>query len=98
MAQCGHQTASTVRLSNYSDTRRVTMDKKGIFGCATIVMSQFVFPQGVVADYDIAEQSALDAQSARLQATIDADIDTLEKYLANDSSYSHTTALILDRF
>ena len=93
MVLCGHQALSTVRLSHYSDKRRVTMDKKVIIGCPISVISQLVFQQAVVAEYDIAERSTLDAQSAPFQATIDADIDTLEQYLADNLSYSHTTAL-----
>ncbi|RZV34919.1 MAG: DUF4440 domain-containing protein [Chromatiales bacterium] len=41
-----------------------------------------------------AGQSALDAQAARLQATIDADIETLETYLADDLSYAHNTGWV----
>jgi ketosteroid isomerase-like protein len=67
------------------------MNKKVIIGSAVIAMAQLMFLQDVIADHDTAEQSALNAQSARLQATIDADIDTLEKYLADDLTYSHTT-------
>ena len=39
-------------------------------------------------------QSALDAQAARLKATIDADIETLETYLADDLTYSHNTGWV----
>ena len=54
-------------------------------------MTQLMFMQDVIADPNSAEQSALESQSARLQAMVDADIDTLEKYLADDLTYSHTT-------
>ncbi len=43
------------------------------------------------AERDPVEQEVLDAQAARLQATIDADIETLATYLADDLSYSHNT-------
>ena len=54
--------------------------------------SEFVASGGLYeSGQDAARQSALDFQSARLKAMIDADIDALEKYLADDLTYSHTT-------
>lgn len=48
----------------------------------------------VMADFNAEQQSALDAQAARLKATIDADIETLRTYLADDLSYSHNTGWV----
>jgi ketosteroid isomerase-like protein len=54
--------------------------------------SEFAASGGLYeGDQESAEQSALEFQSARLKAMIDADIDTLERYLADDLTYSHTT-------
>ena len=60
-------------------------------GCSVLLLAQFVFIPDIIADRNFAEQGALDSQSARLQAMIDVDIDTLEEYLADELTYAHTT-------
>lgn len=47
-----------------------------------------------LAELDADQQGALDAQAARLKATVDADIRTLETYLADDLTYSHNTGWV----
>jgi ketosteroid isomerase-like protein len=47
--------------------------------------------QTAIADESSVEQSALAFQSARFKAMVEADIETLDAYLADDLTYSHTT-------
>lgn len=64
---------------------------KKIIGCAAILMAQFMLLQATVAEATSAEQGALEFQSARFRAMIDVDTDSLEKFLSDDLTYSHTT-------
>lgn len=54
--------------------------------------SEFIASGGLYeSGHESAKQSVLGFQSARLKAMIDADIDALERYLADDLTYSHST-------
>lgn len=64
---------------------------KLLIGCAFVLFAQLNVVQDAIADDACASQSALEFQSARFRAMIDADIDSLEDFLADDLSYSHTT-------
>lgn len=57
-------------------------------------MAQFMVVNGAIADDTTIEQSALDFQVARFKAMIDADMESLEGFLANDLTYTHTTGWI----
>ncbi len=59
--------------------------------CMTVLLAQLIFVQGVVADGASIEQSALEFQSARFQAMVDADVASLEDFLADELTYAHTT-------
>ena len=58
---------------------------------AAILMAQLILMQGVVADDAAIEQSALEFQSARFTAMVDADIAGLREFLADELTYAHTT-------
>jgi ketosteroid isomerase-like protein len=58
---------------------------------AAIILAHFMFVQDAVPDDATTEQSALEFQSARFKAMVDEDIETLERFLADDLTYSHTT-------
>ena len=64
---------------------------KSVLSYAAILMAHFMLAQGAVADDAVSEQGALEFQSARFRAMIDADIDTLKEFLADELTYSHTT-------
>ena len=57
-------------------------------------MAHFVFAQEAISVDAATERSALEFQAARFQAMVDADIENLEKFLADDLTYSHTTGWI----
>lgn len=59
-----------------------------------LLIAQLLCAPAALAEMDPVQQSALDAQAARLKATIDADIETLETYLADDLTYSHNTGWV----
>ena len=61
---------------------------------AYALVAVLVFGSPTFAEFSADQQSALDAQAARLQATVDADIETLATYLADDLSYSHNTGWV----
>lgn len=67
---------------------------KTFFALAVALAAQFLFVPTAPAEFGPDQQSALDAQAARLNATIDADIETLETYLADDLTYSHNTGWV----
>ena len=64
---------------------------KSILGYAAILTAQLMFGDPALAEDDSVEHSALAFQSSRFQAMVDADIETLEVFLAEDLTYSHTT-------
>lgn len=64
---------------------------KSILSCMTVLLAQLIFLQGVIADDAANEQSALEFQSARFQAMVDADVASLEGFLADELTYAHTT-------
>jgi len=66
---------------------------RSITACAFILLAQFVLVQDAVPDDASTEQSALEFQSARFKAMIEEDIESLENFLADDLTYSHTTGL-----
>lgn len=70
------------------------MRGKTFFALAFALAAQFLFVPTAPAEFGPDQQSALDAQAARLKATIDADIETLETYLADDLTYSHNTGWV----
>lgn len=57
-------------------------------------IAQLLFLPVVLAEFDARQQSAIDAQAARLKATIDADIEALETFLAEDLTYGHNTGWV----
>ena len=59
--------------------------------CATILLVQFVLAQNATADVAAIEQSALDFQLARFTAMVDADMESLEEFLADELVYTHST-------
>ncbi len=64
---------------------------KLIVSCTSVLLAQLIFLQGVHADGAANEQSALEFQSARFQAMVDADVASLEEFLADELTYAHTT-------
>ena len=64
---------------------------KSIPGFFAVFAAQIFLGCVAVADDASVEQSALEFQSSRFKAMVDADIDLLETYLADDLTYSHTT-------
>jgi len=59
-----------------------------------MLMSQFMVVSVAAADDITTEQSALDFQTARFNAMVDADVERLEEFLADDLTYTHTTGWI----
>ena len=70
------------------------MSGKTFLALAVVLAAQLLFVPTTLAEFSVEQQSALDAQAARLKATIDADIEALETYLADDLSYSHNTGWV----
>jgi hypothetical protein len=64
---------------------------KLITGYVAMLAVQLLLVHAAIADETSLEQSALDFQSSRFKAMVDADIDTLEVFLADELTYSHTT-------
>ena len=64
---------------------------KSNLGCAAVLIAQSMLMQVTMADDASIEQSAREFQSARFGAMIDADMERLEGFLADDLTYSHTT-------
>ena len=62
---------------------------KMIIGCAVILMASVM--QDAIADDASMRQSALEFQSARFRAMVDADMESLQEFLDDDLTYSHTT-------
>jgi ketosteroid isomerase-like protein len=56
-----------------------------------IFLLQILLVEHAFSDDVAAAQSALDFQSARFKAMIDEDMESLEQFLADDLTYSHTT-------
>jgi len=67
---------------------------KTFYALAVVLAAQLLLVPTALAEFGADQQSALDAQAARLKATIDADIETLETYLADDLTYSHNTGWV----
>lgn len=61
--------------------------------CLTIILAHLVVVQNANSGDAAASQSAEDFQIARFKAMVDEDIQSLERYLADDLTYSHTTGL-----
>ena len=55
-------------------------------------MAQFIVADVAEADDKDVEQSAVDFQVARFKAMVDADMESLEGFLADDLTYTHTTS------
>ena len=70
------------------------MHGKTFCALAVALAAQLLLVPTSLAEFGVDQQSALDAQAARLKATIDADIETLETYLADDLTYSHNTGWV----
>lgn len=64
---------------------------KSILGCVAMLTALFMFNHAAIADDKPVELSALEFQSSRFKAMIDADIETLAGFLADDLTYAHTT-------
>lgn len=54
----------------------------------SLVLAQDVFP-----DDTSAKQSVIEFQSARFKAMVDEDLESLERFLADDMTYAHTTGI-----
>ena len=67
---------------------------KSIRCFAAMFMSCFIALSVAVADENTTKQSALDFQTARFNAMIEADVERLEDFLADDLTYTHTTGWI----
>jgi ketosteroid isomerase-like protein len=57
-------------------------------------MIQFIVLSVAEADDTTTEQSVLDFQTARFNAMVNADLESLEDLLAEDLTYTHTTGWI----
>lgn len=64
---------------------------KSIKRCGVIFLAQLMLAAIAFADDAAMKQSALEFQSARFKAMIEEDIESLEDYLADDLTYTHTT-------
>lgn len=67
---------------------------KSIICFAVMLISQFMVVSVAAADDTTTEQSALDFQTVRFNAMVDADVERLEEFLADDLTYTHTTGWI----
>jgi ketosteroid isomerase-like protein len=56
-----------------------------------ILLAPLLLAENACSEDVSAEQSALEFQSARFKAMVEEDIDSLEGFLADDLTYSHTT-------
>jgi len=59
-----------------------------------MLMTQFMVVSVAAAGDTTTEQDALDFQAARFNAMVDADVERLEEFLADDLSYTHTTGWV----
>jgi ketosteroid isomerase-like protein len=75
----------------YDSSRVKGVFMKSIICCVAILTAQFMPGQTAAADDDSVERSALAFQTSRFEAMIEADIERLDTYLADDLTYSHTT-------
>jgi ketosteroid isomerase-like protein len=64
---------------------------KSMVAFAVIFLPQIVFAERAFSDDVSVEQSALEFQSARFNAMVEEDMEALERFLADDLTYSHTT-------
>lgn len=67
---------------------------KSIRCCAVMLMAQFMVASIAAADDTNTKQSAHDFQTARFNAMVDADVERLRDFLADDLTYTHTTGWI----
>jgi hypothetical protein len=58
---------------------------------AAVLLAVVALAQAARADDHSVARSALEFQTARFQAMIDEDMESLEQFLADDLTYSHTT-------
>lgn len=61
---------------------------------AVIFLAQLLTVSAVLSDDATVQESALGFQSARFEAMIDADMESLDEFLADDLTYTHTTGWI----
>ncbi len=66
---------------------------KSVLICATALIVSFVLVKDVYPGDTLAKQSVLDFQSARFKAMVDEDLASLERFLADDMTYAHTTGI-----
>lgn len=62
-----------------------------MFALAVIFPLQILMVEHVNSDDVATAQSALEFQSTRFNAMVEEDIESLEQFLADDLTYSHTT-------
>ena len=60
---------------------------------AIVLIAHFVFAQAAVSDDTTTGQRVLEFQSARFKAMVDEDVELLERFLADDLTYAHTTGI-----
>jgi ketosteroid isomerase-like protein len=59
-----------------------------------MLMTQLMVASVAAADDTTTEQDALNFQAARFNAMVNADVERLEEFLADDLTYTHTTGWI----
>jgi hypothetical protein len=64
---------------------------QSVSGYSATFIVLFLLGGAAMSDEISAEQSALEFQSARFKAMINADMEALEGFLADDLTYAHTT-------
>ena len=62
-----------------------------VIALVVIFLTQLLLAEYAYSEDVSAEQSALEFQSARFKAMVEEDMDSLEGFLADDLTYSHTT-------
>lgn len=70
------------------------MTAKSIIGHTVVFVSLLMLAPFAGANDETVEQSALDFQSERFAAMVEADIDRLDEILADELSYAHTTGWV----
>ena len=64
---------------------------RSIVAFACVFLLQAAYVERAFSDDAAVEQSALEFQSARFDAMVEEDMEALERFLADDLTYSHTT-------
>lgn len=64
---------------------------RSMVALAVIFLPQILFVEHAFSNDAATAQSALEFQSARFKAMVEEDMESLEQFLADDLTYSHTT-------